>query len=255
MEALRVEGVSKDFGGVHAVSDVSFIVEAGERLVIIGPNGAGKTTLFNLINGQLSPTNGRIYFAGHDITTMPTHRRANFGQARSFQIISLFLNLTVLDNALLGLHGTKHSRLDMFRSMKSYRNLLADAQESLEAAVLWDKRDELVKNLAYGEQRRLEIALSLASKPKLLMLDEPSSGLTRDEGSEVIDLIKNLGPTITILIVDHDMDLVFGVAERIIVLHYGQIIADGRPEEIRAEPRVREIYMGIEECIDRARAD
>jgi branched-chain amino acid transport system ATP-binding protein len=255
MEALRVESVSKEFGGVHAVSDVSFSVEAGERLVIIGPNGAGKTTLFNLINGQLSPTNGRIYFAGHDVTAMPTHRRANLGQARSFQIISLFLNLTALDNALLGLHGTKHSRFDLFRSMKSYRNLLADAQESLEAAVLWDKRDELVKNLSYGEQRRLEIALSLASKPKLLMLDEPSSGLTRDEGSEIIDLIKNLGPAITVLIVDHDMDLVFGVAERIIVLHYGQIIADGRPEEIRAEPRVREIYMGIEECIDRARAD
>jgi branched-chain amino acid transport system ATP-binding protein len=255
METLRVESVSKEFGGVHAVSDVSFSVEAGERLVIIGPNGAGKTTLFNLINGQLSPTNGRIYFAGHDVTTMPPHRRANLGQARSFQIISLFLNLTVLDNALLSLHGTRHSRLDMFRTMKSYRDLLGHAQGSLETAVLWDKRDELVKNLAYGEQRRLEIALSLASKPKLLMLDEPSSGLTRDEGSEIIDLIKNLGTAITVLIVDHDMDLVFGVAERIIVLHYGQIIADGRPEEIRAEPRVREIYMGMEEGIHDARSN
>jgi branched-chain amino acid transport system ATP-binding protein len=139
--------------------------------------------------------------------------------------------------------------------MRSYGNLLSNAQESLEAAALWDKRDELVKNLSYGEQRRIEIALSLASKPKLLMLDEPSSGLTRDEGSEIIQLIKNLGPAITVLIVDHDMDLVFGVAERIIVLHYGEIIVNGKPEAIRADPRVREIYMGTEECIDRARAD
>jgi branched-chain amino acid transport system ATP-binding protein len=255
MEALRVEGLSKDFGGVHAVHHVSFNVEVGERLVIIGPNGAGKTTLFNLINGQLSPTSGRIYFLGQDITEMTTHRRAHLGQARSFQIINLFLNLSVLDNTLLGLHGTKRSRLQMFRSMKSYRSLLSNAQESLETAALWDKRNELVKNLSYGEQRRIEIALSLASKPKLLMLDEPSSGLTRDEGSEIIALIKNLGATITVLIVDHDMDLVFGVAERILVLHYGQIIVNGKPEEIRADPRVREIYMGVEECMDRARAD
>jgi branched-chain amino acid transport system ATP-binding protein len=186
---------------------------------------------------------------------MTPHRRANLGQSRSFQIISLFLNLNVLDNTLLGLHGTKRSRLQMFRSMKSYNTLLSDAKGSLEAAALWEKRDEIVKNLSYGEQRRLEIALSLASKPKLLMLDEPSSGLTRDEGSEIIEMIKNLGSAITVLIVDHDMDLVFGVAERIIVLHYGQIIANGKPEEIRADPRVREIYMGAGERIDHARAD
>jgi branched-chain amino acid transport system ATP-binding protein len=246
MEALRVEGLSKDFGGVHAVHQVSFSVEVGERLVIIGPNGAGKTTLFNLINGQLLPTSGRIFFLGQDITNMTAHRRAHLGQARSFQIINLFLNLSVLDNTLLGLHGTKRSRLQMFRSMKSYRDLLSDAQECLEAAALWDKRDELVKNLSYGEQRRMEIALSLASKPKLLMLDEPSSGLTRDEASDIIALIRNLGPAITVLIVDHDMDLVFGVAERIMVLHYGQIIVNGKPEEIRMDPRVREIYMGAE---------
>lgn len=255
MEALRVDGLSKDFGGVHALSSVSFGVGTGERLVVIGPNGAGKTTLFNVINGQLSPTSGRVFLFERDITNMPTHQRAHLGQARSFQIVSLFPNLTVLDNALIALHGTKPSRFQMFWSMNGYRNLMDEARKNLDAGMLWEKRDELVKNLSHGEQRRLEIALSLASKPKLLMLDEPSSGLTRDEGSEVIDLIKNLGPTITVLIVDHDMDLVFSVAERIIVLHYGQIIADGRPEEIRAEPRVREIYMGMEECIDRARTD
>jgi branched-chain amino acid transport system ATP-binding protein len=254
MEALIIEGLSKDFGGVRAVSNISFRVEVGERLVIIGPNGAGKTTLFNLINGQLSPTAGRIYFEGHDISGMATHRRANLGQARSFQIISLFLNLTVIDNALLALHGTRSSRFHMFRSMNAYPGLLAEAKAALGAAALWEKKDELAKNLSYGEQRKLEIALSLVSRPKLLLLDEPGSGLTRDESSEIVTLIKNLGSNITVLIVDHDMDLVFGVAERIIVLHYGQIIADGNPEEIRADPRVKEIYMGMEERVDRARA-
>ena len=252
MEALRIEGLSKDFGGVHAVNDVSFCVGMGERLVIIGPNGAGKTTLFNLINGQLSPTSGRIFFSGQEITNLPTYQRAHLGQARSFQIISLFLNLSVLDNALIALHGTRPSRLNMFRSMNRYKDLLIDAEETL-GAVLWKKRDEYVKNLSYGEQRRLEIALSLASKPRLLLLDEPSSGLTKDEGSEIIDLIKNLGSSITVLIVDHDMSLVFGVADRIIVLHYGQIIADGTPEAIQSDPKVREIYMGMEECIEGVR--
>jgi len=250
MEALIVEGLSKDFGGVHAVSNISFRVEVGERLVIIGPNGAGKTTLFNLINGQLSPTTGRIYFYGQDITDIPTHRRAHLGQARSFQVISLLLNLTVVDNTLLSLHGTKPSRFEMLRSMGSFANVSTEAQAILEAAALWEKRDEAVKNLSYGEQRRLEIALSLAPKPRLLLLDEPSSGLTRDEGLEIIGLINNLGSNITVIIVDHDMDLVFGVAKRIIVLHYGQVIADGTPEVIRDDPRVREIYMGMEECID-----
>ena len=141
MEALRVKDVSKDFGGVHAVSNVSFSVEVGEHLAIIGPNGAGKTTLFNLLNGQLSPTSGRIYFFGRDITTMSTHRRAHLGQARSFQIISLFSNLTVLDNTLITLHGTKRSRFQMFRPSNRYEHLLTKAQEVLAAVALWEKSE------------------------------------------------------------------------------------------------------------------
>lgn len=247
MEALRVEGLSKNFGGVSAVDNVSFGVEVGERLVIIGPNGAGKTTLFNLINGQLPTTSGRIYFLGKDITAIPTHSRAHLGQARAFQIISLFLNLSVLDNALLALHGTKPYRFKLFRPIDYYKLISDKAQETLKALDLWDKKDELVKNLSYGEQRRMEIGLSLALQPKLLLLDEPSAGLTMEECSGIIDMIKNLRLDITVIIVDHDMDLVFGVAERIIVLHYGQIIADGAPEQIQADPRVKEIYLGIEE--------
>jgi len=247
MEALRVECLSKDFGGVHALSDVSFSVKTGERLVIIGPNGAGKTTLFNLINGQLRPTSGRIYFFGKDITTVATHCRAQLGQGRSFQTISLFPNITVIDNTLIALHGTKHSRFQIFRSAKGYEHLLVRAREMLTSVTLWEKKDELVKNISYGEQRRLEIVLTLASKPRLLLLDEPSSGLTGAESADITDMIHKLGRDITVLLVAHDIDLVFGVAERIIVLHYGQVIADGTPQEIQAEPRVKEIYMGIEE--------
>ncbi len=247
MEALRVEELSKQFGGLRAVNDVSFSVQVGERLAIIGPNGAGKTTLFNLINGQLSASAGRIFFFGQDVTGVPTHYRAQLGQARAFQIISLFLNLTVLDNTLLALHGTKPYRFQMFRQINAYADVLDKAQETLERLGLWEKKDELVKNLGYGEQRRMEIGLSVALEPKLLLLDEPSAGLTMEECSDIIDLIKNLRSDITAIIVDHDMDLVFGAAERIIVLHYGEIITDGAPERIQADPKVREIYLGVEE--------
>jgi branched-chain amino acid transport system ATP-binding protein len=244
MEALRVDGLSKDFGGVRAVRDVSFSVEVGEKLAIIGPNGAGKTTLFNLLNGQLLPTAGRIHLFGQDITTLPTHRRAHLGQARSFQLTSLFLNLSVLKNVLLALQGTQPSRFRMFRSATGNVPLVAKAQQLLESINLWDLRDAPVQDLAYGEQRRLEILLSLASKPRLLLMDEPTCGLTAGEGADFIDIVLNLGADITVVLVAHDMDIVFGVASRIMVLHYGQIIADGPPEQIQADPRVKEVYMG-----------
>lgn len=254
MEALRVEGLSKDFGGVHALREVSFSVEVGERVAIIGPNGAGKTTLLNLLNGQLSATAGRIYLSGQEITTMATHRRAHLGQARSFQFSTLFSNLSVLDNIQLAVQGTKPSRFQMFRPITAYGHILAEAQKLLEMMNLWEMKDELIQNLSYGEQRRLEIALTLASEPKLLLLDEPSSGLTAGESSDIISIIRNLGRDITVIVVAHDMDLVFGLAKRIIVLHYGQVIAEGTPEEIQADPRVSEIYMGIEEGTSNAGA-
>ena len=254
MEVLRIERLSKNFGGVQALKDISFTVEAGERLVIIGPNGAGKTTLFNLLTGLESATAGRIYFLGKEITTMPTHRRTHLGQGRSFQITSLFPNFTVLDNALLAVQGTKPSRFQPLRPITAYKHLFTKAQELLGAVALWEKKNEFVKNISYGEQRRLEIALTLALEPKLLLLDEPSSGLTTAESADIIDVIQKLGGDITVLLVAHDMDLVFGVAERIIVLHYGEVIADGTPEEIRADPRVKEIYMGIEEGAENAGA-
>jgi branched-chain amino acid transport system ATP-binding protein len=247
MEALRVEHLSKDFGGVRAVDNVSMSVEVGERLAMIGPNGAGKTTLFNLFSGQLLPTNGRVYLFGQEITHMPAHRRARLGMARSFQATTLFLNLRVVDNLLLALHGTRPSRFRMFRSGTAYKHLYAKARELLDLMGLWEKRDDRVDAISYGEQRKLEIALSLASEPKLLLMDEPSNGLTAAEGADIIGMIRDLGRGITVILVAHDMDLVFGVAERIIVLHYGEVIAEGAPEEISAHPRVKAIYMGAEE--------
>lgn len=246
MEALRVISLSKNFGGVQALQNVSFSVEAGERLAIIGPNGAGKTTLFNVLNGQLSATTGKVFFFGQDISTMTTHRRAFLGLARTFQIISLFLNLPVIDNVLLALHGTKASPFQMLRSFGSYRQIQNKAREVLAIMDLWGKRDLPVRELSYGEQRKIEIALSLASDPKILLLDEPGTGLTAAESANLTDMIRNLELGITVLIVAHDMDLVFGVADRIIVLHYGKIIADGKPEEIQADLRVKESYMGFQ---------
>jgi branched-chain amino acid transport system ATP-binding protein len=246
MEALKVEGLSKHFGGVYAVNDVSFRLKVGDRVAIIGPNGAGKTTLFNLINGQLFPTKGQIHFFGRDVTYLPTHSRAHLGQARAFQIISLLLNLTVLENALITIHGTKPYRFKMFCPVREFKDVFDAAAHALKSLDLWEKRNEPVNRLAYGEQRKLEIGLSLAIQPKLLLLDEPSAGLTKDECSGVIEIIKNLGENFTVLIVDHDMNMVFEIAERVIVLHYGQVIANGTPKEIQTDQRVREIYMGVD---------
>ncbi|MBN1859183.1 ABC transporter ATP-binding protein [Candidatus Bipolaricaulota bacterium] len=247
MEALRLESLSKSFGGVDVLTNVSLTVNEGERVVLIGPNGAGKTTTFNLINGQYSVTSGSIYLYGQDITKLPVHRRGQLGIARSFQITSVYANLTVLDNAILTAHGCRRSRFHMLRSVYGYKKEMAIAQEALESVGLWEARDELVANLAYGQQRRLEIALTLASQPRLLLLDEPSCGLTSGECSSMIDVINSLPQDITTIVVAHDMDLIFGVADRIIVLYYGTLLADGSPEEIQADPRVKEIYMGVEE--------
>jgi len=246
MEALKVEKLSKEFGGVRAVHNVSFCVQEGEHLAIIGPNGAGKTTLFNLLSGQLSPSGGKVYFFEQDITHMATHRRAHLGISRSFQLVSLFMNLTVLDNILLALEGTQAFRFQMVRPVSSYKTLFTKAEELLGSMDLWVKKDEPLHSISYGEQRKLEIAVSLASEPRLMLLDEPSCGLTATESADVVSRIRNLSGNITVILVAHDMDLVFGVAQRILVLHYGEFIAEGTCEQIRINDRVKEIYMGSE---------
>lgn len=246
MEALRVESLSKRFGGVEALKDVCFSVEQGEKLAIIGPNGAGKTTLLSTLNGQHPADSGQIHFMSRDITRLPVFKRARMGIARAFQSSTLFPSMTVLENILLGIHGSRGSGLQLLRPFHTYGDYVREAEKHLRSTDLWVKRDEWVVNLSHGEQKRLEIAISLAVKPQLLLLDEPSAGLTSDESSEIASIIRGLGSSITILIVAHDMDLVFGLADSILVLHYGQVLCREKPGEIQCNAKVKEIYMGVE---------
>jgi branched-chain amino acid transport system ATP-binding protein len=249
MEVLKAVELTKDFGGVRAVSNVSFAVGTGERLAIIGPNGAGKTTLFNVLTGQLKPTSGKILFLGREITHLPAHSRIHLGIGRSFQINSLFGGLSVIDNMLLAVQGTKHDRFEMLRPLKRNKPVTEKAGEILHSFNLWNIKNEQVSCISYGEQRRLEIALSMASDPRMLLLDEPSCGLTTAESSELSTRISNLGKDIALLFVAHDMDLVFSIATRIMLLHYGELICEGEPEQIRANPIVKEIYLGTKKKI------
>jgi branched-chain amino acid transport system ATP-binding protein len=245
MDVLKVENLAQSFGGLQVLQGLSFSLKAGEKVALIGPNGAGKTTLINILNGLIRPQTGRIYLLGHDITNLPPHARVSLGLARSFQIIRLFPHLTLLTNVLLAIQGVQTTRYQMIRPITAYANSLIRAQELLELVNLWEERDSLTTALGYGQQRQVEIILALASKPKLLLLDEPSAGLTRGESENLIDMIHNLVADDTVLLSDHDMELVFRLADRVMVLHYGQIIADGAPEEVQADPRVRQIYLGV----------
>jgi branched-chain amino acid transport system ATP-binding protein len=247
MEILKVEGLTKSFGGVVAVKDVSFSVENGEHLAIIGPNGAGKTTLFNLLTGFYKPTSGKIYYQEQSIANKSDYERTHLGISRSFQITSLFNQLSVMENTVLALQGTKKYRYQMMRDIKSNHDLMSGVQQLLESMALWEIRNEPVHCISYGQQRKLEIALSMASEPRLLLLDEPSCGLTTVESDELSKMICNLEEHITVICVAHDMDLVFSIASRILVLHYGEIITEGSPEQIKASSKVKEIYMGNEE--------
>ena len=247
MEVLRVDGLSKNFGGLQVLQELSFTVEGGEKLAIIGPNGSGKTTLLNILSGQLPATAGSVYLLRQEITRLAPHRRLHLGLARSFQLNNLFFNLTLIDNMLLALQGAERSHFQMFRSINAQPDLLATAQNLLESMGLWESRFAPVRTLSYGDQRRVEIAFAQASKPKLLLLDEPSAGLAAADAVVFGDAIRNsLGDT-ALIFCAHDMDLVFNLADRVMVLYFGQIIAQGIPQEIQANPRVKEIYLGGEE--------
>ena len=245
MESLRVEKLHKSFGALEVLNDLNFKVEVGERVAIIGPNGAGKTTLFNVLSGELPASSGEIYLYGQQITHMPTHHRAHLGLSRSFQAIRIPFHLTVLENVMLSLHGIRKSRFQLFRATGSYTDVIALARQHLEAIDLWEKRDLPAQALSYGEQRQLGIALTLCHDPKLLLLDEPSAGLDIAEIPAFISTVKALTRDTTTVFAAHDMDLVFKLADRILVLYYGQIIAQGTPEEIQRHPKVKEIYLGL----------
>jgi branched-chain amino acid transport system ATP-binding protein len=241
---LELRGLSKSFGGLAAVREVTLKVFAGERKAIIGPNGAGKTTLFNLITGVFPSTSGEIFLFGRDVTRWPSHRRTALGMARTFQITSLFPKLTVLDNVLLALAGVGWTKLVMWKPLSSYRSLNERARRLLDAAGYWERRDAEIRNLSHGEQRQIEVVLGLASEPKLLLLDEPAAGLSSGESREMVEFLKRLDPALAILLIEHDMDVVFDVVEHISVLHFGAVVESGENEKIRRSERVQQIYLG-----------
>jgi branched-chain amino acid transport system ATP-binding protein len=242
--ALRLDGVTRDFGGLRAVDRVALEVRPGERRALIGPNGAGKTTLFNLISGSLPVSAGSITLFGRDVTNTPVHRRAAQGLARTFQITNLFPDLTVLENTLLAIQAHTASRFAMLRPMGAFADLQVRARSTLESVALAGVTDALVRNLSHGEQRQLEIALALAGRPRVLLLDEPTAGLSPAESRLMAGLLGRLDPAITVLMIEHDMDIALELSPRVTVLHYGRVIADGSRDEVKADPQVREIYLG-----------
>jgi branched-chain amino acid transport system ATP-binding protein len=240
---LRTTGLSKRFGGLTAVDDVSLAVEAGEVRAIIGPNGSGKTTLFNLLSRTLAATAGRIEFRGRDITHLPTHRLAHLGLARSFQVTSIFPELTVFENLRVAVQA-RRTALNFWREADDLADVNARAEALLETTGMAARRDDRAGELSHGEQRYLEIAVALAAEPVLLLLDEPTAGMSPKETADVARFIDGLRARLTILLVEHDMDVVMAIADRITVLHHGRIVADGAPDAIARDAEVRAIYLG-----------
>jgi branched-chain amino acid transport system ATP-binding protein len=241
---LELKDLSKAFGGLRAVRGVSLKIMLGDRKAIIGPNGAGKTTLFNLITGIFPATSGQVLLFGEDVTSWPSHRRTALGMARTFQVTSLFPKLTVLDNVLLAIEGRRTSKFVMWRFLSSYRDVYDKAHELLERAAFLDRKDTEVRYLSHGEQRQLEIVVGLASDPALLLLDEPAAGLSSGESAVMTKFLQGLDPKMAILLIEHDMDVVFDVASDISVLHFGEVLESGSADRIRSSAKVQEIYLG-----------
>jgi len=247
MALIDIAGLTRRFGGVTAVDDLSLTVEEGELVSVIGPNGAGKTTLFNLVTGILRPSAGRIRLFGQDVTRLPTHRRAQLGLARTFQITTLFPRLTVLDSVLLAVQGLDPARFALHRRRETYGHLRERAESLLADWGLADRATQVTRHLSYGEQRQVELVLALAGAPKVLLLDEPTAGLSPAETASVAEMIRRFSRDTTILLIEHDMDVVFSLADRISVLVGGRIIASGTADEIRDHPGVRVAYLGEED--------
>jgi branched-chain amino acid transport system ATP-binding protein len=247
MTVLRVEGLSKNFGGLKVLSEVSFAVEPGEKLAMIGPNGAGKTTLINAIGGQLPVSSGHVFLEDRDITKLSPNRRLHLGLGRSFQVNNLFFELSILDNVLLALHGSERRHLQMFRILEKRQALLDEAERLLDLVGLASKQREPLQVQSYGDQRLVELLCAFAGEPKMVLLDEPSAGLPTAEAAAVADKIRQLAGDTTVLFCAHDMDLVFNLADQIMVLYFGKIMMKGLPKEVSANPKVQEIYLGSEE--------
>jgi branched-chain amino acid transport system ATP-binding protein len=243
-ETLRLERIGKTFGRIRAVHDVSLTVYSGTRRAILGPNGAGKTTLFNVVTGVYKPSAGDISLFGNNVTATSSHARTRMGLSRTFQITNLFPSLTVMNNVRLGVLGVRRTKYVMHLPVTRLDDVNDRCRELLEMAQLWDERDTEVGNLSYGHQRQLELIVTLASDPQVLLLDEPAAGLSLAESKSMVRLIQALDPRLTVLIIEHDMDVAFEVANEVTVMHLGEILAEGTTEEIRADERVREVYFG-----------
>ncbi len=241
---LKVENLEKSFGGLRILTDVNFDVKAGQKLALIGPNGAGKSTLLNTIGGQGPATGGTITFDGHDITHLAPNKRLHLGLGRSFQVNNLFWGTTVMMNVIMALYGAENKHIRMFSILEKRPEMLAEAERLLKLVDLWDMRNESPTLLSYGEQRLLELLMAFTAKPKLVLLDEPSAGLPTAEVELFTQRLRALAGDTTLLFCAHDMDLVFALADEIMVLYFGQIIAKGPPKEIASNPKVQEIYLG-----------
>jgi branched-chain amino acid transport system ATP-binding protein len=244
---LQIEALTKRFGGVVASDTISLDVPKGELHAIIGPNGAGKSTLIGELTGEIIPDAGRIRFDGADITVLPTYRRSRLGLARSFQITSLFLDFTALDNVALAVQAHAGHSFHFWRNARQQASLREPARAALARVGLAERADVLVSRLSHGEHRQLEIAMALATGPRMLLLDEPMAGMGPDESARVVTTLRELKGELTILLIEHDMEAVFALADRITVLVYGRIIASGAPDAIRANAEVRQAYLGEQE--------
>ncbi len=240
---LRLRGVGRRFGGVHAVRDADLEVSPGERRALLGPNGAGKTTLFNLISGEFPPSAGTVELFGADVTGSPARKRARMGLARTFQTSRLFNGLSVEDNLFLAVLGVGRGHLRLVPS-KADAEMRERARATGAGAGLGDRLDVLVSGLSHGEQRQLEVGMALASEPKLLMLDEPAAGLSRAERVKLTETLLRLDPAITLILIEHDMDVALRVADWVTMMHDGRVIVEGTPDEIRANQVVHDLYLG-----------
>ena len=244
MSALAVRNLEKSFGGLRVTADVSLAVEPGERRLIIGPNGAGKTTLFNLITGELRPDRGAVTLFDQDITRVPSRRRFHLGMARTYQIITLFPGETLLRNVVLSLLGLSPLRWNPFVRLDRQAALIETARATLARVGLAHLADRPLAQTSYGERRRVEVAMALAQNPRVLLLDEPFAGLSVDERRDVLRLVTGIPRDVTIVMIEHDMDVALDFAERISVLHFGEVVVEGTRGEVVAHPRTREIYLG-----------
>ena len=244
MSLLRTVDLSRSFGSLLATDCINLAIEAGERHAIIGPNGAGKTSLLNQVGGQLRPTSGRIYFKESEITGLAPERVCKLGIGRTFQKNNLFNRLSVFENVRLAVLAQRGQPLNAFMPVTRFPALTARTGEVLEQVGLSDRHRAPVRSLSYGEQRQVEIAIALAADPELLLLDEPTAGMSPAETAQMVDFVKGLPRTLTLLMIEHDMQVVFSLADRITVLHYGRLLATGAPAEISRNAAVQEIYLG-----------